>query len=181
MWPPGVVPFEVVSKPYTEFVVVFGSSLHPEEKLLFIGAERSFNECILIGATLVDTVMRELQLRTQCLKSSLKLKAIVCLDEHGLEGKLGQHHDEGADTSILIQLIEDHCLFVAGVDINDGIFVTRPGKTRELRSYVFDIHLEVPNGRNILCMHMDRWLVPGPNVIPISVYQMFPLQYAMNR
>lgn len=181
MWPPSVVPLEVVSKPYAKLVVVFGSSFHPEEKLLFIGAERSFNERILIGATFVDTMMRELQLRTQGLKSSLKLKAIVCLDEDGFEGKFGQHHDEGTDTSILVQLIEDHCFLVAGVDINESILVTGPDKPRELRGYVFDIHLEVSNGRNILCMHMNRWLVPGSDVIPISVYQPSPFQYAMNR
>ncbi len=180
MWSIGIVFLEPDGKPFPQFIVVNRSSLHPKEKLFFIRAEGSFNERILIGTTLVNAMMRKLELRTECVKSSLEFEAIVCLDEEGFEGKPREHHDEGTDTPILIQLIKDDGFLVAGVNINDGIFVTGPGKARKFRSDVFDIHLEVANSMDVLGMHMDRWLIPWAHVIAPSVHQPFSFQNPVN-
>lgn len=176
-----IVFFEPRTKPLSEFIVVFWCAFHPKEKLFFIGPERSFNQCVFIGAVFVDAMMRELEFLTECIKSSLKLESIVCLDEDRLKGKPGKHEHEGAHAPILIELIENDGLLVPGVDINDGIFIAGPGESRELGGHIFDIHLQIPNRMNILCVHMDRGLIPWTYMIAISMYQSFSFEYSVNR
>ncbi len=175
-----IVFLEPVGKPLPELIVVNRSSFHTEEKLLFVGSEGSLDEGILIGTTFVDAVMRELEFLTACIKSSLKLESIVRLDKDWFKWKFRQHQHKSTDTSILIQLVEDDCFLVAGVDINDGILVTGPREARELRCHVFDIHLKVTDGMDIFGMHMDRRLIPWPDVIAIAVDQSMTLEYSMN-
>lgn len=181
MWSPGVVPFDVVSKPCTEFIIVFGSSFHPEEELFLIGTKRAFNERVFIGTAFVNTVVFELEVLAECIKSLLKLKTIVRLDEDGFKWKPRQYHEKTTHRSILIELIEDDGFLVAGVDINDGVLVAGPGETRELGCDVLHIHLQVADGRDVFCVHMNRFLIPGSDMIAVLVHESSPFQQAMNR
>ncbi len=125
--------------------------------------------------------MSELEFVTEGVKSSLKLRAVVCLNKDGGKGKSGKHHDEAAHGSISIELIENDRLLVAGMNINNGILVAGPGKPGELWGDVLDIHLEVPDGMNILGMHMNRRLISWSPVIPVAMHQASAFQYAVNR
>lgn len=180
MWSVRVVFFEPGSKPFSELIVVFWSPFHPKKELLFICSEGSFNESVFIGAMFVNAVVWKVEFFAQCIKSSLKLETVVGLDEHGFERESGEHQEESAHTPVLIQLIENDRLFVAGVDINDGVLVAGPRQAREFRRHVFDVHLQISNGMHILCMHMNRGLIPWPDMIPIPVDQSFSFEDPVN-